>query len=255
MPSSCGPSTSPASRSRRSPGIRPLALLIDDVQWADDDTLRLLRYVVRSDADRPIFLFLTIRPDEFASVTEAVNFVADMERMGLVRRLRPGRFSSVETAELLKRVLGGPVEAASAAAMHVQSEGVPFIVEELARTHREAGTLQQFDGEWRLGRNAARLVPSAVRTLIDRRAARLPARTSAALGDAAILGRSFSLRDLRAIRARVGDGAIAPGAGTRDQVVGAAARREARPGDGADPLADDLGPAVRAGLLLPQAPG
>src|SRR6478672_1300648 len=154
--------------------IHPLALFIDDVQWADDDTLRLLRYVVRANADRPVFLFLTIRPDEFASVTEAVNFVADVERMGLVRRLRPGRFSSVETAGLLKRVLGGPVEAASATAIHVQSEGVPFIVEELARAHREAGTLQQIDGEWRLGRNAARLVPSAVRTLIDRRAARLP---------------------------------------------------------------------------------
>ena len=180
--------------------IRPIALLIDDVQWADDDTLRLLRYVVRSDSDQPIFLFMTIRPDEFATVTEAVNFVADMERMGLVRRMRPGQFGPLETAELLKRVLAGPVEASSAAAMHAQSEGVPFIVEELARTHREAGTLQQVDGEWRLGRNAARLVPSAVRTLIDRRAARLPARTRAALGDAAILGRSFSLRDLRAIR-------------------------------------------------------
>ena len=230
-------------------GLRPLALLIDDVQWADDDTLRLLRYVVRSDADRPIFLFLTIRPDEFASVTEAVNFVADMERMGLVRRLRPGRFSSVETAELLKRVLGGPVEAASAAAMHVQSEGVPFIVEELARTHREAGTLQQVDGEWRLGRNAARLVPSAVRTLIDRRAARLPARTRAALGDAAILGRSFSLRDLRAIRGQIGDGDVAPAQGEPAQ-----AESSGRD-DGADPLADDLAPAVRAGLLLPQAQG
>ena len=190
--------------------IRPIALLIDDVQWADDDTLRLLRYVVRSDAEQPIFLFLTIRPDEFASVTEAVNFVADMERMGLVRRLRPARFGSFESAELLKRVLGGPVEAASAAAMHVQAEGVPFIVEEIARAHREAGTLQQIDGEWRLGRNAARLVPSAVRTLIDRRAARLPPRTRAAMGDAAILGRSFSLRDLRAIRARIGDGEIPP---------------------------------------------
>jgi DNA-binding NarL/FixJ family response regulator/tetratricopeptide (TPR) repeat protein len=228
-------------------GLRPLALFIDDVQWADDDTLRLLRYVVRSDADRPVFLFLTIRPDEFASVTEAVNFVADMERMGLVRRLRPGRFSSVETAELLKRVLGGPVEATSAAAMHVQSEGVPFIVEELARTHREAGTLQQVDGEWRLGRNAARLVPSAVRTLIDRRAARLPAMARAALGDAAILGRSFSLRDLRVIRERIGVGDLVGGASAPSQAT--------RPDDGADLLADDLGPAVQAGLLLPQAQG
>ena len=227
--------------------IRPIALLIDDVQWADDDTLRLLRYVVRSDSDQPIFLFMTIRPDEFATVTEAVNFVADMERMGLVRRMRPGRFGPLETAELLKRVLAGPVEASSAAAMHAQSEGVPFIVEELARTHREAGTLQQVDGEWRLGRNAARLVPSAVRTLIDRRAARLPARTRAALGDAAILGRSFSLRDLRAIRARVGDGDIASDLAARD--------RPTDPGQGADSLADDLEPAVAAGLLLQQADG
>ena len=238
--------------------IRPLALLIDDVQWADDDTLRLLRYVVRSDADRPIFLLLTVRPDELASVNEAVNFIADMERMGVVRRLRPGRFGSVETAELLKRVLGGPIESASAAAMHVQSEGVPFIVEELARTHREAGTLQQVDGEWRLGRNAARLVPSAVRTLIDRRAARLPARTRAALGDAAILGRSFSLRDLGAIRQRVGAGDIAADVtpGGRAAAVGAAGPSEpAGSGTEADRLADDLGPAVAAGLLLPQAQG
>lgn len=208
---------------------RPIALMVDDVQWADDDTLRLLRYVVRSVADQPVFLFLTIRPDEFATVPEAVNFVADMERMGLVRRLRPGRFSPIETAELLKNVLGGPVESASAAAMHAQSEGVPFIVEELARAHREAGTLQQVEGEWRLGRNAARLVPSAVRTLIDRRAARLPADSRAVLADAAILGRSFSLRDLAALRAEI---------------------------DGAEPsaadLADELRAAVEAGLLLQQ---
>ena len=238
-------------------GIRPLALLIDDVQWADDDTLRLLRYVVRSDADRPIFLFLTIRPDEFASVTEAVNFVADMERMGLVRRMRAGRFGSVETAELLRRVLGGPIEAASAAAMHVQSEGVPFIVEELARAHREAGTLQQIDGEWRLGRNAARLVPSAVRTLIDRRSARLPPGTRAALGDAAILGRSFSLRDLLAVRQRVGDGGIASEVGPRDlHSVGEAAGHGTRSAtDGTEQIADDLGPAVQAGLLFAQAQG
>ena len=175
-----------------------------------------------------------------------MNFVADVERMGLVRRLRPGRFSSVETAELLKRVMGGPVEAASATAMHVQSEGVPFIVEELARAHREAGTLQQIDGEWRLGRNAARLVPSAVRTLIDRRAARLPAQTRAALGDAAILGRSFSLRDLRAIRARLGGGEAASVAAAGTGSSGDAAG----PGDGADPLADELAPAVLVGLLL-----
>ncbi len=212
--------------------VRPLALLVDDAQWADDDTLRLLRYAVRADAARPIFLLLTIRPHEFATVTEAVNFVADMERMGLVRRLRPGRFTQLETRELVGQVLGGPVDPASSAAMHAQSEGVPFIVEELARTYREAALIQLIDGVWTLGRNTAKLVPGAVRTLIQRRAARLPDETRAVLADAAVLGRSFSLRDLREVRLRLDGEAPPPGS-----------------------LADALAPATDAGLLLQHPEG
>ncbi|HTK43855.1 MAG TPA: AAA family ATPase [Patescibacteria group bacterium] len=217
--------------------IKPLALLIDDVQWADDDTLRMLRYAVRSVADQPVFLFLSLRPDEFATVPEASNFVADMERMGLVRRLRVTRFSASETAQLLRQVLGGPVEGQSAAAIQAQSEGVPFIVEELARAHREAGTIQQVDGEWRLGRNAARLVPSAVRTLISRRATHLPAATLAILGDAGVLGRSFSVRDVLAIQEKVGSGKGSDGAGS------------------AAAIAASMRPAVDTGLLLAHPEG
>jgi DNA-binding CsgD family transcriptional regulator len=209
--------------------VKPIALLLDDVQWADDDTLRLLRYAVRSVADRPVFLFLTFRVDELATNTEASNLLADMERMGLVRRLPVARFAATETGLLLQQVLGAPVEGQSLAAMHAQSEGVPFIVEELARTHREAGTLQLVAGEWRLGRNAARLVPSAVRTLISRRAARLPGDALALLGDAGVLGRSFSVRDLVAI-------------GGGENRTSAA-------------IADALAPAVEAGLLIRHPPG
>jgi DNA-binding CsgD family transcriptional regulator/tetratricopeptide (TPR) repeat protein len=208
--------------------VKPLALLLDDIQWADDDTLRMLRYVVRSVAENPVFLFLTFRSDEFAAIAEGANFVADMERMGLVRRLRVTRFSATETGLLLRQVLGGAVEGQSIAAIHTQSEGVPFIVEELARTHRDAGTLQQVGGEWRLGRNAARLVPSAVRTLISRRATQLPAATLAILGDAGILGRSFSVRDVLEL-----------GGGRADPAE----------------LAAELQPAVEAGLLLQHPAG
>lgn len=207
---------------------KPLALLIDDLQWADDDTLRMLRYVVRTDATSPIFLLLAVRPDEMATVGEVVTLIADMERMGLVRRLKLSRFGQVETAELLRQALAAPIHPESAAAIHAQSEGVPFIVEELARTYRDAGMIQQIDGVWALARNAGRLVPSAVKTLIQRRAARLPEATKAAMGEAAVLGRSFSLRDLAAVQALLGD-----------------------PEQGAGSLGETLAPAVEAGLLLP----
>jgi hypothetical protein len=183
---------------------RPLAVLIDDLQWADEDSVRMLRYVVRTDADLPVFLGLATRRDELAVVNEAVTLIADMERMGMVRRLKLERFTQLETTEFVQQVLGGKVNLSSAATMHAQAEGVAFIVEELARSYREMGMIQEVDGAWTLARNAERLLPSAVRTLIQRRAARLPDETKQDLADAAILGRSFSLKDLHSIKLRLG---------------------------------------------------
>ena len=122
---------------------KPVAILVDDLQWADDDSLRLLRYLVRADASSPILLVFAIRPEEFAFATEAVNLVADMERVGLVRHLRLHRFGQPETKSLLQQLLGGTVNATSAAAMHAQSEGVPFIVEEMAHAYRDQGMIQR----------------------------------------------------------------------------------------------------------------
>ena len=208
-------------------GKSGLAVLIDDLQWADDDSLRLLRYVVRADAANPILLILAIRPEEFALMTEAVNLLADMDRMGAIRRLKLNRFTPAETREFLGQVLGGPVDPSGASVMHSQAEGVPFIVKEMALAYREGGMIQQIDGKWTLARNADRLVPSAVKTLISRRAARLPDETKELLAEAAVLGRHFSLKDLHEIELRV---------------------REVD----ADPesLAASLAPAVEAGLLI-----
>src|SRR5439155_12909073 len=110
------------------------------------------------------------------------------------------------TAEFLRQVLGGKIDAAGAAAMHAQAEGVPFIVEEVAHAYRDAAMVQEIDGTWTLAKNAERLVPSAVRTLISRRSARVPDATKAALAEAAVLGRHFSLKDLQALRAQLGEG-------------------------------------------------
>jgi DNA-binding NarL/FixJ family response regulator len=207
----------------------PVALLIDDLQWADMDSVRMLRYILRADADVPVFLLLAVRADDIAFVTEAATLIADMERMGIVRRLKVGRFSQIEAGAFLKQVFGGGIESSSVAAMHAQAEGVPFILEELARTYRSTGMVQQIDGVWTLARNAERLLPSAVRTMIGRRAARLPPEARIALAEAAILGRTFSLKDLRAVKLRLGDDEA-----TCTPTV----------------LAEALAPAVEAGLLV-----
>ena len=184
---------------------QPLAVIVDDLQWADEDSLRMLRYVIRADAASPICFVLAMRGDEVAFVNEAVTLLADMERMGMRRRLKLGRFSQLQSSEFLQQILGGRINATSAAVMHAQAEGVPFVLAEQAHAYRDAGLVQQIDGVWTLARNAERMLPSAVKTLIQRRAARLPDDTRASLAEAAILGRSFSLRDLRDLKARLGE--------------------------------------------------
>ena len=113
--------------------------------------------------------------------------------------------------------------------MHAQSEGVPFIVEEMAHAY-PTNMIQEVDSVWTLAGNAERLVPSAVRTLISRRAAHLPDDTKDALAKAAVLGRHFSLKDLREIELRVDENAT-----TEER------------------LAASLAPAVAAGLLIEHA--
>lgn len=184
---------------------RPLVLIVDDLQWADGDSLRLLRYVSRVDGRSRILFVLAIRPAETAFVNEAVTLLADMERTGLVRRLKLSRFTQLQSTELLQQALGGKVDPASAAIMHAQAEGVPFVLAEQAHAYRDSGLIHQVQDVWTLAPNAERLLPSAVRTLIERRAAHLPEDTLAALAEAGVLGRSFSLRDLEDIKLRLGE--------------------------------------------------
>ncbi len=207
----------------------PIVLLVDDLQWADGDSLRLLRYVARVDGRSRILLVFATRPAETAFVNEAVTLLADMERIGIVRRLKLSRFTQRQSTEFLQQALGGEVDPSSAAIMHAQAEGVPFVLAEQAQAYRESGLIHEINDVWRLAPNAERLLPSAVRTLIERRAAHLPEDTRSALAEAGVLGRSFSLRDLVDIRLRLGDG-----------------------GANVDLLAQSLEPAVASGLLVQQ---
>jgi DNA-binding NarL/FixJ family response regulator len=206
---------------------KPVALIIDDLQWADDDSLRLLRYVVRVAASSRVLLALAMRSSEIAFIGEANTLLADIERLGILRRLKVGRFSQLESTEMLQQVLGGRIDLTTAALMHAQAEGVPFVLAEQAHAYRDAGLVQQIDGVWTLARNAERMVPSAVQTLIRRRSAHLNEASKSCLSVAAILGRSFSLRDLSDVKQRLNDELT----------------------ETAD-LADSLAPAVAAGLLV-----
>src|SRR3970282_2201192 len=66
---------------------RPLVLMFDDLQWADDDSIQLIRYLVRTVASGPIFLLISLRPYSDSSSGGASKLIADLDRMRVTQVL------------------------------------------------------------------------------------------------------------------------------------------------------------------------
>ena len=181
--------------------VRPVALLFDDLQWADEDSIQMIRYLVRTLPTAPILLLITVRP--YSESSGAGKLIADLDRMRVTHVLRLERFTRMETAEFLENVLGSPVDEQTVQSLHARSEGVPFFIEELARAYREADALQLMDGTWMMTRLSGPMVPSSIQSLIERRLAQLSGDCRGLLADAGVLGRRFKLSVLAPVLANV----------------------------------------------------
>jgi class 3 adenylate cyclase len=182
---------------------RPILLMLDDLQWSDDDSIQLVRYLVRTMASAPILILISIRPYTDTATSGASKLIADLDRMRVTQVLRLQRLTRRQSGELLETLLGAPVDEATLDSMHSRSEGVPFFLEELARAYREAEALQLINGTWTMTKLSGPAVPSSIQSLVERRLAQLSPECRARLADAGVLGRRFRLSDMARVLSRV----------------------------------------------------
>ncbi len=114
----------------------PLALLVDDLQWADDASMSVLDALVDRLEDRPFFLLGTARPE------------LDERWPGLfgqrgVTRLRLAGFNAREVGELTERTAGRPVPEDVVRAIVERTGGNPLFVEQIVTALSERRLLDQ----------------------------------------------------------------------------------------------------------------
>jgi predicted ATPase/class 3 adenylate cyclase len=182
---------------------RPVLLMLDDLQWADDDSIQLIRYLVRTMGSAPLFLLISLRPYSDSSTGGASKLIADLDRMRVTQVLRLQRLTERQSGELLESLLGAPGDESTVNSLHSRSEGVPFFLEELTRAYREAEALQLIDGTWTMTKLSGPAVPSSIQSLVERRLAQLTEDCRSRLADAGVLGRRFRLADLARVLTRI----------------------------------------------------
>ena len=172
----------------------PLVLIFDDLQWADRPTLQLLRHLLRSPQPQRVLLLGTYREAELEPGHSLLELVGDVRREGLLKRLDLGGLAEPEVAELVAALGVNGAEPAFVRALHGETEGNPFFIEEVVRHLRESE--RELHADISLTEAG---VPDGVREVTARRLRRLDPESRQALQFAAVIGREFDYDVLEAV--------------------------------------------------------
>ena len=169
----------------RAAARRPLVLVLDDLQWFDEPSLRLCNFIARSVGASRILLLGTYRDDELRRQQWLRALVADLAREPHSQHLHVRGLSRGAVAELVEASGHQRVDTELLDAVHALTEGNPFFVGEIVR-------LLAARGELRPGVTLQSLMlPESVRAALDRRLEGLSPACTRALSAAAVIGRDF----------------------------------------------------------------
>ncbi len=110
---------------------RPLALILEDMHWADRSTRTFVTYLARSLRQERLVLLLTYRSDELHRRHALRPLLAELERLEHARRIDLVPLDRRELAEILADILEDVPSQALVERLFARSEGNPLYTEEL----------------------------------------------------------------------------------------------------------------------------
>jgi class 3 adenylate cyclase/tetratricopeptide (TPR) repeat protein len=178
--------------------LAPVVLLLDDLHWADRQTVQLLRHVVSAEAPLRLLVIGTFRESDVGADHPLAEALAALHRESGVERLALRGLGDDELLTLLETTAGHEMTDEGVAlrdALLAETEGNPFFVGEMLRHLAETQAIVQDDqGRWLASADLRTSgLPVSIREVIGRRITRLGPETERALSIAAVIGRDFDL--------------------------------------------------------------
>ena len=167
----------------------PLVVVLDDLQWADDDTLTLLGELAAGIGGAPVVMLAAARPEMLVRSGGWGEGAVDHTRIDL--RNLEGDDAEQMFRNLLSRCKDIPEDTAAAAVE--MTGGNPAFLEQLVRLFLDNGTIDTVGGVWRLepDRAAETELPISIEEAIEARIAALENDERDLLEKAAVFGNVF----------------------------------------------------------------
>ena len=110
---------------------QPVALILEDLHWADRSTRTFVSFLARSLRQEPVLVVLTYRSDEIHRRHPLRPLLTELERLDHVRRIQLEPFTRAELVEVLSDILDAPPRDALVHRLYQRSEGNALYTEEL----------------------------------------------------------------------------------------------------------------------------
>lgn len=166
---------------------RPLVLVLDDLHWADEASLRLLGFIARDIGEERLLVVGTYRDVELRRGHPLSDLLGLLAREPTCERIPLRGFGREDTERLITGVAGAAAPPEVAGAVHDMTDGNPFFIQEVVRLLAGSGGLAGG-----IEATLALALPQSVRDAVGRRLDALPDACNALLRIAAVLGREFA---------------------------------------------------------------
>jgi tetratricopeptide (TPR) repeat protein len=175
-----------------------LLFYADDLHWADRGTLWLLGHLLRQMREERVLIVGCYRETELDRAHPLARALLDWNRERLVTRITLRRFELSETNAQLSALMGEEVSGEFGQAVHRETEGNPFFIEEVLKALIEQGSVRRESGRWKRCDMGELVIPQSVKEAIGNRLDRVSPESNEILRVAAVLGKTFSFEELQA---------------------------------------------------------
>ncbi|HUJ06528.1 MAG TPA: AAA family ATPase [Streptosporangiaceae bacterium] len=171
-------------------------LVLEDLHWADPETLAILEHLAGSLAGTRVLCLATVRDSEPSAGLDAVRSIG---AAGAASIIEVPRLDQPAVSQMAAACLGADAAPAAVTKLLRQCEGLPFAVEEFLAAAAASGELVSRADGWKVDDLITTAMPASILGSVRSRLAALDPAAGQVLVAAAVLGQEFASAMLPAV--------------------------------------------------------
>lgn len=182
--------------------MRPLVLIFDDIQWADETSRKIIGYLMRVSGNAPFMLVALIRPGDLENSSSALE--KWLEKQAVYRSfttLKLAPLSQENCRAIISEIFGGMLTADKIPArdlqtLHTATGGNPYFLVETLRLLLSENAIEKESSGWRWNGLKDIPLPETIRMAARAKLTKLSNEARELVECAAVLGDTFQIETL-----------------------------------------------------------